>query len=515
MALKLTGHNSEKESDSTSKKSKLKFSLDKKFILVIILTIIVTLTVRFIWGDPTCDYRILSETDNTCEVASWDKDDINAVVPEEVFITFKKYKVVKIGDYAFSQHYNLETIKLPNTITEIGSDAFSWCGMLKEIEIPSTVKKIGCSAFDCCGNLVKVNIPDGITTLERSVFENCDRLRDISIPSSVTEIEKFSFTSCDSLKEIDIPNSVKTIGFGAFSNCKKLTKINIPASVEKIEQQSLSSEINVDPDNANYTSLDGVLYDKDKTILYFCPEAKKEIDIPQSVKKIEDHAFDGCQFLNSIDLPDSLTYIGCYAFSSCMIKKLHIPSKVSDFKTPGCGCPKLVSFEVDERNETYSSVNGILYNKDRTELIRCPLNHKDYVSEMRQESKDKLKHWVETEEESSFSIPNTVVTIAESAFENCRCFSKIEIPNSVETIGSNAFSGSGCHEFYLPKSVKNCVGAFDKICPLKVTITNPETKFHIYKDFLSGEDAQITVVIPKNMELGKYAVPKYAKVIKQ
>ena len=123
----------------------------------------------------------------------------------------------------------------------------------------------------------------------------------IEIPDGIILIEDIAFSGCSSLKSIDIPNSVTTIGFGVFSGCSALQSID------------------VSEDNQNYTSIDGVLYDKElKTIIKF-PEDNDatEYIIPNSVTNIGDRAFFNCRELTSITIPNSVTTIGDGAFSGC------------------------------------------------------------------------------------------------------------------------------------------------------------------------------------------------------
>jgi len=127
---------------------------------------------------------------------------------------------------------------------------------------------------------------------------------------------------------------IKRIGFIAFNSCDKLTTMTIPNSITYIgflNCKSLASII-VGDNNKNYTSIDGVLFNKSKTELIKYPQGKANTNyiIPDSVKSIDTYAFYGCKNLTSIDIPNSVTSIGQYAFESCTsLTSITIPDSVT------------------------------------------------------------------------------------------------------------------------------------------------------------------------------------------
>ncbi|MBP3467137.1 MAG: leucine-rich repeat domain-containing protein, partial [Paludibacteraceae bacterium] len=114
-------------------------------------------------------------------------------------------------------------------------------------------------------NVTKVEISQGVTSIGESAFSGCKALTSIEIPNSVTSIGLGAFLGCEALTSIEIPNSVTSIGSYAFEGCEALTNINISDG------------------NANYASVNGVLYDKEKKTLIRCPQTKTSIEIPNSV----------------------------------------------------------------------------------------------------------------------------------------------------------------------------------------------------------------------------------------
>ena len=243
-------------------------------------------------------------------------------------------------------------------------DHAPWWGFdnMKYASIGNGVTSIGNSAFFYCKNLSSIEIPNSVTSIGESAFHGCSSLSSIEIPNSVTSIGNSAFYGCSSLSSIEIPDSVTAIDDLAFADCSSLSSIEIPDSVTMI----LGSAF------------------------YGC-SSLSSIEIPDSVTAIDDLAFAGCSSLSSIEIPHGVTYIGKRAFDCKMI--------------------------VDEQNMHYLSKEGVLFNKNLTEIVMYPRNDKD-------------THYI---------IPATVNVISRSAFENCVNLISIEIPDGVISIDISAF----------------------------------------------------------------------------
>ena len=381
--------------------------------------------------------------------------------------------VTSIGDYAFDNCTSLTSIEIPSGVTSIGDGAFAYCTSLTSIEIPSGVTSIRDYAFDNCTSLTSIEIPSGVTSIRDHAFDNCTSLTSIEIPSGVTSIGNSAFKNCTSLASIEIPSSVTSIGNEAFAYCTNLTSIEIPSGVTSIENYAFSNctslnSINVDKDNQSYSSEDGILFDKEKKKLITYPAGKKEkeynipssvtsigagtfygcrsltrieipssvtsieclafygctsltsIEIPSSVTRIAAQVFYGCTSLTSIEIPSSVTSIGMWAFYNCTsLTSIEIPSSVASIGIYAFSrCVILNSINVDKSNQEYSSEDGILFDKDKKELICYPAEKK----------------------EKEYNIPSSVTSIGTYAFGNCTNLTRIEIPSSVTSIGTYAFS---------------------------------------------------------------------------
>ena len=255
--------------------------------------------------------------------------------------------VTSIGDYAFYECSSLKSISIPNSVANIGWYAFLGCSSLGNITIPQSVTSIGSGVFYECSSLTSINIPSSITSIGWYAFYRCSSLESITIPEGVTSIEDGAFYRCSSLKSISIPNSVTSIGSYAFRGCSSLESIN------------------VDKNNKNYISEDGILFDKGKTKMVAYPAGKKDIKeyvISSSVTSVESYAFEGCNSLESVNIPEGVTSIGSQAFSGCSsLESIDIPSSVTSIGNYAFSeCSSLESITIPEG---VTSIEDDAFNK--------------------------------------------------------------------------------------------------------------------------------------------------------
>jgi hypothetical protein len=231
--------------------------------------------------------------------------------------------ITSIGYVAFFRCVSLSSINLPEGLTSIGR-AFEECGSLRSISLPSTLSSVEYRAFRNCSSLSSVSLPEGLTGIEDEAFWRCGSLTSINFPSTLKSIGDWAFFECDNLTGINLPAGLTGIGDGAFAYCGSLTSVSLPASLTSIGYGAFSpcvslASIDVNSDNKDYTSKDGVLFNKSFTELIAYPAGKKlsSYTVADTVTGIMDWAFYESGSLVSISLPDSLISIGEAAFYEC------------------------------------------------------------------------------------------------------------------------------------------------------------------------------------------------------
>ena len=327
-------------------------------------------------------------------------------------------------------------------------------GKIEECNVPSTVKTIGDYAFASCKNLKKVVFPEGLESINMYSFDSCESLSQVNLPSTLKRIDIYAFYSIAISGELVIPDSVESIENGNFSNCKNISKVIIGSSLKTIgyaafEFSSNLKEFEVKSDNKYFSSQDGILYNKDKTTLILAPKGYEVNDlyIPNSVKEIGDYSFYGSTNVKGkIYLPEGLISIGRQSFSGCGISgEINIPSSVTSINYSSFMSAEYVTkINVDSNNVKYSSQDGILYNKDKTELIIAPqkltinnLTLPDSLKVIDGMAFDSCKNITGT-----LTLGENLETIKDRAFEGCSGIDKIVLNNNLKVIENGAFNCS-------------------------------------------------------------------------
>ena len=282
------------------------------------------------------------------------------------------------------------------------------------------------SPFERNQSIKTVVIENGVTSIGNMMFYYTTSLKSVTIPDSVTSIGNTAFAYCWGLKGITIPDSVKSIGSLAFYDCNDLTNITIPNSVIVIG-------------NSAFENCDNLT----------------NIIISNSVTDIGETAFRNCKKLTDIKLSNSLTSIGEQAFEYCnSLASIIIPKGVESIGSRAfTGCSSLKEINADLNNQNYSSIDGILFSKDNTTLVRCPEGKKN-----------------------SYEIPDGVTNIGEQAFYNCTNLTSIEIPNSVTSIGEQAFHNcTGLTSMSITNGVTQIGGNSFAYCENLVSIGIPKS----------------------------------------
>lgn len=225
---------------------------------------------------------------------------------------------------------NITSINIPSSITEIGSEAFNGLKSLTTISFinNSQLQTIGANAFADCVNLKNISLPSGVTKIPYGAFENCKALESVTIPSGVTKIGAQAFCGAEKLSFTRLPASVTEIGELAFFGCKGSSSITLPSGVSSIGDGAFAGMENVTAfsvsgTNVNYTTENGVLYNKAKTELLQYPKAKTGAsfiingeDSANTVSKIKSYAFYKCENLTYVNI-NNVREIESLAFADC------------------------------------------------------------------------------------------------------------------------------------------------------------------------------------------------------
>ena len=353
--------------------------------------------------------------------------------------------VTSIGDYAF--YYNSASgLSIPASAESIGQYAFAYCTNLTDVTIPGSVKTVNKYTFTDCTQLGNVTICNGVESIDEKAFHNCSSITSIVIPDSVTKIGTNIFSECTGLKEVTFPDMLLDIAGSALTGCVNLTDIYVYGNSD------------------NYTSINGILFSKDKTKLILYPPGRKDESyvVPKNVISIGKNAFNGSAALKTLTISENAVDIP-YSLGSAGVETL------------------IVDSDLTISNDIYKTVNGERYKtelfcKDMSNLKTLIINGNACIQDRAFENQiDNLTHlenliikgqtsignyafasfsWIGSDynyetgdyEEVEYGLKRLDLTgvtgIGDYAFEKCQCVENVLFGESLVTIGKYAFSSS-------------------------------------------------------------------------
>ena len=384
-----------------------------------------------IYKYPTIVYRELN--DGFLEIQSV-SDCADVLFPDD-----KIDKITSIGENAFSSCPSLHTLEGLPKLINIGPSAFANCKRLTSITIPDSVTSIGDYAFNGCTGLTSIEVPNSVTTIPAYAFNGCTGLMNITIPNSVTTIPAYAFNGCTGLMNITIPDSVTSIGDYAFVGCTGLTSITVSEN------------------NSAYSSVDGILYDKNKTKIVHVPEAIKGATIPDSVTSIGEGAFKGCSSLESITIPFVGAKAGVASSDTYQYPFGYIFGTSS--YTGGVATPQSY-----HGSSTSSTTGTIYYIPSSLKSVTVTGGNILYGA------------FYDCSGLMNITIPDSVTSIPSVAFYNCTKLTSITIPDSVTSIGKDAFRGCiGLTSVTIGNSVTSIGDSAFRFCYKLVEVYNKST----------------------------------------
>lgn len=338
---------------------------------------------------------------------------------------------------------NIKTVLIEQGVTSIGSNAFHSCSSLISVTIPEGVMRIEMDAFSDCSSLTSVNIPPSVTDIFHFAFLGCSSLTSVTIPEGVTRIWDSAFKDCSSLPSVTLPQSVTNIGYSVFNGCSGLTSVTIPKGVTSIGGCPFGNcssliTILVEDGNPNYSAKNGMLFNKDQTVLIQYPAGKSEVAyaIPEGVTSIGNGAFYGCSSLTSVTIPEGVTSIGGGAFQYCSsLTSVFIPESVTSIGDGAfADCSALASVSIPKG--VTSIADGSFLNCSGLTSVSIP----ESVTSIG------ILAFAACHSLTSINIPESVTSIGDEAFSYCIGLTSINIPESVTSIGDGVFRGTALYE---------------------------------------------------------------------
>ena len=267
------------------------------------------------------DFEYTLEDDYTCTITKYNGHAANVTIPSTIY----GYKVCKIGYGSFrDSNNNIRSVTIPNSVKRIDSYAFENCYSLNSVTFSSGLKTISNGAFSNT-NLKNVTIPNSVTEIYDCAFSGCENLSSLTLSNQLEELGCYCFENCKNLTGVTIPNSVKKIDYDTFRGCISLKTVSIGSGLEEYDlYNSYGSvfrycvaleSVTVSPSNNNYSSANGIMYDKKKTEILVYPQAKKDTTytVPSTIKTLGELSTNNNPYLKTITIPASVTDIRDHA----------------------------------------------------------------------------------------------------------------------------------------------------------------------------------------------------------
>ena len=355
----------------------------------------------------------------------------------EVGGLYRGKPVTQIGDSAFRNSRNLESITLLDSVTHIGENAFFNCNALKAVVLSDNLTYIGSAAFQSCAYLESIVIPDKITELSANLFNYCRQLTDIELPETLEVIGDYAFANCSGLTSFEIPAGVTTIGKRAFFGADSLQTMTIGGKVSSVgdfafgEMESLES-VTI---GSSVCEIGASAFAKDASL--------KEVRFDEncSLSGLSENMFSACTSLDSVVIPEGMQTIGTRAFAGCTsLRDISIAETVNSINANAFSLTGLYN-DVDENGGRYVYADNWLVDitvtgSDKVVTVGDSTISEEYKNE--DENFEPVDCYPGDE--------GNIIGIADSVFNNCPNLTYVVVPDSLRYIGAQAFSS--CENLY-------------------------------------------------------------------
>ncbi len=328
----------------------------------------------------------LYEDGESAEITDYTGIGKNVVIPEAI----DGVPVKKISTFCCYNNDTIESLVIPDSVTEIYGCAFSGCESLKSVTLPKypeifdgtafnytpfydeLIKSLGNEPYISNGVLIFAKhvtgeyvVPDTVKSISQSAFSGGEIIS-VTIPERVTVLDRYTFSYCDKLVSAVLPETLEFIGSDCFSSCDLLENINIPKSVTEIEEYAFDRTRWLENRQAenplviiNDILIDGsaatgeVVIPKGVDIVSHCfygNESITKVTIPEGITEIPENCFYECTALEEIILPESVTLYESWAFNGCTsLKKINITENVEKIHYGAFySCPSLAEITIPE-----------------------------------------------------------------------------------------------------------------------------------------------------------------------
>ncbi len=357
-----------------------------------------------------------------------------------------------VGDCAFANN-SLEEMVIEEGLETIGNYAF-YFSEIESITLPESLKIIGGQAF-LYSHLRKVVIPDNVIDIGEYAFSQCSLLESITFGKGLGNICDGAFEWCDKLTEVTIPDNVLTMGYSVFGDCNSLTDVYIGSGLAQLDGSTIGTgdkiqNVHISENNPYIKSIDGVAFDKagEKLICYPSGRKNDTYTVPDGVKVIGEGAFKA-RSLKTINLPESVRRIENSAFSSCSaLTNVYYGGTREEFEKIEVGDNNsyfgraITEFATGDRKNIYQNLR-LEEKEDKVyviSLVDTTAVTVEIPGEINGKSVEIQSNAFTRTNLQKVVLDERIKNIPYGAFSNCTALEEINLEN-VETIGGCAFAG--------------------------------------------------------------------------